>query len=81
MPYLYDAAVPIAAAGRSPRRKGLTMKRRKHTFTLRFDNGPDERIIALSTTAAVAARINQRMPYSITDETILSRWLDHGRKP
>jgi hypothetical protein len=54
----------------------VKMKRRKHTYTLRFDEGPAERIVARSATEAVAARTNPKLPYSITDEVVMARFLD-----
>ncbi len=54
----------------------MKMKRRKHTYTLRFDDGSDERIVARSATEAVAARTNPKLPFAITDEVVMARFLN-----
>lgn len=53
-------------------------ERRKRVYTLRFDNGPDQRIEAVGPTEAVAQRAGgreARLPYQINDETAIGEWI------
>lgn len=50
-------------------------RQRLRVYTLKFDNGPDQRIEAIDSTSAVAAREGDRLPYQITDESAVEAWL------
>lgn len=46
----------------------------EHRYKLQFDNGPDQFVTAATSTEAVAARIGERQPHTITDLTALEEW-------
>jgi hypothetical protein len=58
----------------------IERRHQEHVYTLRFDNGPDQTVSAIGPTEAVAQRKGERIPYQITDETLVNRWLVAGRR-
>lgn len=80
MSYLLDPdhAPGYVHAGPRPQRRYLAADNRKHVYTLQYGDGSRETVRAKSPTEAVALRHGgprQALPHTITDETLMGRWL------